>query len=74
MKVGDVVRFAAWKEIKDINDWSSTPKNRIGLLVKYDSLMKTATVLHNDELIDMRAQLVEKAGKKDTFTKEQKED
>lgn len=65
MKIGDMVRFALWEDLEDINDWSTTPKSRIGLLVKYDSLMKTASVLHNNEVVKVRSQLVEKAGKKD---------
>lgn len=65
MKSGDLVRFAEWKDIVDINDWSSTPKNHIGLLIHYDWLMKRAYVLYGDRLLEVRAQLVEKAGKKD---------
>lgn len=71
MKLGDIVRFAKWEDIWDINDWSTTPKNQIGLLVEYDSLNKLATVLCEGEFFCVRGQLVEKAGKKD-FEKSEK--
>jgi len=61
---GDIVRFAAWDEI-DVNDWSSAPRNRVGLLIEYDTLNKVATVLCSGQLHRVRGQLVEKAGKKD---------
>ena len=65
MKPGDMVRFAYWNEIVDIDDWSTTPKKNIGILVEYDSLMQVAYVLHHERLIVHRKQLVERAGKKD---------
>lgn len=65
MKKGDMVRFAFWEELLDINDWSTTPKKNLGLLVDYDSLMQQAMILYKGELQAHRAQLVEKAGKKD---------
>jgi|TARA_R110001583_G_scaffold27855_3_gene99200 hypothetical protein len=65
VKSGDIVRFAKWTDIVDINDWSTTPKSRVGLLVEYDSLNKSATILYRGQPIHIRAQLVEKAGKKD---------
>ena len=65
MKPGDMVRFARWDEIVDIDNWSTTPKNHVGILVEYDTLMKTATLLYEGEVQSHRAQLVEKAGKKD---------
>jgi len=65
MKAGDIVRFAKWADIIDINDWATTPKSRIGLLINYDCLNKMAVVLYEDETLDVRGQLVEKAGKKD---------
>lgn len=66
MKVGDMVRFAMWNEIVDVNgDWANVLKSHIGLLIDYDKLMKTATVLYKNEVLDTRAQLVEKAGKRD---------
>ena len=68
-----MVRFAKWSDIIDINDWSSTPKSNIGLLIDYDSLMKSAVVLHDDEILHVRAQLIEKAGKKDGLIDENQE-
>jgi hypothetical protein len=65
MLTGDIVRFAKWDEIEDINNWDSTPKTHLGLLVEYDGLMKTAKVLYGGEIHSIRVQLVEKAGKKD---------
>ena len=70
MRPGDIVRFAKWADIIDINDWSTTPKKNIGLLIEYNSLMKLATVLHKSEVLKIRAQLVEKAGKKDSTKNE----
>ncbi len=65
MTSGDIVRFAKWEDIIDINDWSTTPKSRIGLLINYDCLNKMAVVLYENETLNVRGQLVEKAGKKD---------
>ena len=65
MKSGDMVRFAYWNEVIDINDWSTTPKNNIGILIEYDKLMQIAYVFHRGEVLSHRAQLVEKAGKRD---------
>jgi len=39
----------------------------IGILIKYDKLMKKADILHEGELLEIRAHLVEKVGKKDGF-------
>ena len=36
MRPGNMVRFAKWDEIIDINDWSTTPKKNIGLLPNFD--------------------------------------
>jgi len=63
MKTGDIVRFAKWEDIVDIDDWSTTPKKHIGLLISYDKLMKSALVLYDCELFKIRGQLIEKAGK-----------
>ena len=60
-----MVRFAKWDDIVDIDDWSTTPKKHVGILVEYDSLMKIAKLLYEGELQSHRAQLVEKAGRKD---------
>ena len=65
MTPGDMVRFAKWNDIVDIDDWSTTPKRHVGILIEYDVLMKTATLLYEGEVQSHRAQLVEKAGKKD---------
>jgi len=60
-----MVRFAYWNEVIDIDDWATTPKKNIGILVEHDKLMQVAYVLCKGEVIGHRAQLVEKAGKKD---------
>ena len=65
MKAGDMVRFAYWNEVVDIDDWSTTPKKNVGILVEYDNLMQIAYVLHGGEVLGHRVQLVEKAGKRD---------
>tara|TARA_R110002060_G_scaffold15376_16_gene21487 strand:- start:1036 stop:1269 length:234 start_codon:yes stop_codon:yes gene_type:complete len=65
MKAGDIVRFALWSEMPDVNDWSTASKKYLGLLIEYDSLMKLANVLYKGEIHTIRAQLVEKAGKRD---------
>ncbi len=65
MKPGDQVRFALWSDLRDFDDWSTTPKKHIGLLVEYDPLMKIAQVLYDGQIHRVRAQLVEKAGQKD---------
>ena len=65
MRSGDQVRFALWSDLRDLSDWSTTPKRRVGLLVEYDPLMKIAHVLYEGQLHSLRAQLVEKAGQKD---------
>ena len=69
MKVGDMVRFAKWEDLKDVNDWSTTAKNRIGILVKHDKILQTTQILYEGELLTVRPQLAEKAGRKD-FNKE----
>jgi hypothetical protein len=73
LKNGDMVRFAFWKDLVDVNDWSTTPKKNVGLLVEYDSLMQQATILYRGEIQAHRAQLVEKAGKKDGLIIEEME-
>lgn len=65
MQVGDIVRFTKWDEIEDLNDWDATPKTHLGLLVEYSGLMKVAKILYDGKIYSVRAQLVEKAGKKD---------
>jgi len=67
MKVGDMVRFAKWEDvdIRDSRSWARAPKPYIGMLMEHDKLMGSAHVLHEGNLIKMRAVFVEKAGKKD---------
>lgn len=66
MSPGDMVRFAKFHEIIDINgDWADVPRRHMGLLIRYDKLMKVALVLHASEVVTVRAQLVEKAGRRD---------
>ena len=65
MTAGDLVRFAYWNEIVNVDDWSTTPKKNVGVLVDYDKLMQIAYILHEGEVLGHRAQLVEKAGRKD---------
>ena len=61
---GDLVRFIKWNDV-DPEDWNLGERNCIGILIKYDKLMKKADILYEGELLEIRAQLVEKAGKKD---------
>jgi len=65
MSPGDMVRFALWGEFDYERPWEEAPKPHIGMLIEYDSLMKKATVLYRGELLDIRGQLIERAGKKD---------
>lgn len=70
MQVGDMVRFAKWRElsleqIHDSKKWPQTAKPYTGVLVKHDKLMGTADILHEGEIIKVRTSFVEKAGKKD---------
>ena len=44
---------------EELSEW------RIGLLVKYESWEKVASVLYKGEMLRIRAQYVTKAGKKD---------
>ena len=65
MRPGDLVRFHKWDDLKDINNWSSTPKERIGVLVHHDKLMGYVEILYQGEVVKERAQFAQKAGKKD---------
>ncbi len=58
MKAGDLVRFRTWRDYKD-NTW------RIGLLVRYESWEKVGTVLYEGQLIKLKGEQIQKAGKKD---------
>lgn len=64
---GDLVRFAKPEEVDTLNSksWPKTTKRHMGILVRYDKLMKTAYVLHEDEVIKLRAVFVEKTSTKD---------
>tara|TARA_B100000683_G_C12369084_1_gene506362 strand:+ start:615 stop:836 length:222 start_codon:yes stop_codon:yes gene_type:complete len=69
MREGDMVRFALWSDLVENDwldkDWSSFPKPRIGLLVEKPDLMSTVHILYRGEVVKTRAQLAEKAGRKD---------
>lgn len=67
MKPGDMVRFAKWKEVDFTNSkkWSDQPKPHVGILVAHDKLMGTAYILYEGEVIKVRSQFAEKAGRKD---------
>ena len=65
MKVGDMVRFAKWGEFDYNLSWSRAEKKHIGILVEHDKTMGTVAILYKGELMKMRAELAEKAGKKD---------
>ena len=65
MKLKDKVRFAKWEDIVDVDDWSTTPKLHVGILIEYDVLNKAARILCDGEVHMIRGQLVEKAGAKD---------
>ena len=70
MKKGDLVRFAKWDEVwdspfKDSSRWHAAPKRHIGVLVDHDKLMSTAHVLHEGEVLKLRAVFVQKAGRRD---------
>ena len=60
MKSGDLVRFKSvtWPYNLD-GQW------RIGLLVKYEKWEKVGTVLYMGKLLRLRAEQIQKAGKKD---------
>ena len=55
MKAGDMVRF--WRHSGD--------GPFIGLLVEYHTWEKVARILHEGEIISVRAEQAQKAGKKD---------
>jgi len=64
-----MVRFAFWKELKDYHNWETTDKTHVGILVEHDAIMKTAKILYKGEVVNIRSQFVEKAGKKDYHKK-----
>tara|TARA_B100000700_G_scaffold307850_1_gene384818 strand:- start:2729 stop:2914 length:186 start_codon:yes stop_codon:yes gene_type:complete len=59
MKTGDIVRFWRGQHVHD----RSGP--HIGLLIEYHTWEKIARVLYEGKVISLRAEDVEKAGKKD---------
>ena len=59
MKEGDLVRF------RNSYDQHSSGEWLIGLLVKYETWEKVGTVLYNGKLLRLRAEDIQKAGKKD---------
>jgi|21_taG_2_1085346.scaffolds.fasta_scaffold295221_1 hypothetical protein len=67
MKTGDMVRFAKWKDVDVTNSkkWNDQPKPHVGILVAHDKLMGTAYILYEGEVIKVRSQFAEKAGRKD---------
>ena len=54
MKVGDMVRWQLGGSTK-----------KLGLLIEYNTWEKVARILYQGEIISLRAEHVEKAGKKD---------
>ena len=66
MKTGDLVRFKSIGAGRtDSPPYSQDGEWRIGLLVEYQSWEKVATVLYRGQTFRMRAEFVQKAGKKD---------
>jgi hypothetical protein len=66
MKMGDLVRFkqiAAGKD--DDPPYSLDGQWRIGLLVEYHPWEKVGTVLYRDKMYRIRAENMQKAGRKD---------
>jgi hypothetical protein len=61
MKTGDLVRFSRGNPGRGVNN----EKKHIGLLVDYQSWEKIARVLYEGKVLVLRAEQVEKAGKKD---------
>tara|TARA_B100000700_G_scaffold324626_1_gene431271 strand:+ start:2443 stop:2652 length:210 start_codon:yes stop_codon:yes gene_type:complete len=61
MKAGDLVRF----KVKPKSFFSRYEAWNIGLLVEYHTWEKIATILHEGEVLRIRAENVQKAGKKD---------
>ena len=56
MKPGDLVRF---QKHSHHDEW------RIGLLIEYHTWEKVARILHEGKIISVRAEQVQKSGKKD---------
>ena len=67
MKAGDLVRFSRGGVVRrrGINKGNKNEKKHIGLLVDYKPWEKIARVLYEGKVLVLRAEQVEKAGKKD---------
>ena len=66
MKTGDLVRFKQIVVGKDDDPtYSLDGQWRIGLLIEYHTWEKVATVLYRDKTYRIRAENMQKAGKKD---------
>ena len=66
MKAGDLVRFKSIGAGKHDNPpYSNDGEWRIGILVKYETWEKVGTVLYMRTLHRVRAENIQKAGKKD---------
>ena len=61
MKAGDMVRF----KTKSQTFFSRYETWKIGLLVEYHTWEKVASILYEGNVIRVRAEYVQKAGKKD---------
>ena len=61
MRAGDMVRFKS----KSKSFFSRSEIWETGLLIEYHPWEKIATILHEGELLRVRASDVQKAGKKD---------
>lgn len=64
MRDGDIVRFrdVLNHRTQELSEW------KYGLLIEYKTWEKIATVLHEGNVLRMRAEYVTKAGKKDIET------
>ena len=75
MKTGDMVRFKT-RVHQDLKGFSFPGKEnwKLGLLVEYHTWEKVATILHEGRFYRVRAEQVQKAGKRDFETREEKHD
>lgn len=64
MKPGDMVRFAKRFPVGQRRNIGIL-KKYIGLLLEHDKIQGITSVLYEGEIFRLRAELVEKAGKKD---------
>ena len=65
VKAGDLVRFKSRAAGKHDNPQNTHNEWRIGILVKYETWEKVGTVLYMRTLHRVRAENIQKAGKKD---------